>query len=143
MTKILVNREVIHAAIDALESVERLIEHQYTGTREGMAYLQDTVDDAQVMLGELQALLDQPDAPKVEEPLPPIYYMRDNHTFKKLSEDVTTALVEIEEEFNAGYTYGSLYSKRDGFRQVHAQGENLRMFFLNACRESLESKGQP
>jgi hypothetical protein len=77
--------------------------------------------------------------PRVEEPPSPIYYMRDNHTFKKLSDDVTTALVEIETEFNAGYTYGTLCSKSDGFRQVHAHGENLRMFFLNACKERLES----
>ena len=76
--------------------------------------------------------------PKQQAEPAPIYYMRDNHTFKKLSADVSTALVEIETEFNAGYTYGSLCSKRKGFPMVHAGGsEHRRVFFLE-CKAVLE-----
>ncbi len=67
----------------------------------------------------------------------PIYYMRDNHTYKRLSDDVSVALVEIEQEFNNGYTHGMLCSKRHGFKYVHAAGEKHRMLFLNLCREAL------
>ena len=38
---------VVKQLVEALEAVEALIEHQYTGTREGMTYLQNTCDDAQ------------------------------------------------------------------------------------------------
>jgi hypothetical protein len=68
----------------------------------------------------------------------PIYYMRDNHTFKELSADVSTALVEIESEFNAGYTYGSLFSKRKGFPWVHASGSEHRLAFFLKCKTVLE-----
>ena len=68
----------------------------------------------------------------------PIYYMRDNHTFKELSADVSTALVEIETEFNAGYTYGSLCSKREGFPKVHASGSEHRLVFFWECKTVLE-----
>ena len=67
-----------------------------------------------------------------------IYYMRDNHTFKKLSEDVSAALIEIEHEFNEGYTYGSLCSKRDGFPMVNASGSKNRMAFFAECKSVLE-----
>lgn len=72
----------------------------------------------------------------------PIYYMRDNHTFKKLSEDVPTALVEIESELNAGYTSGMLCSKRDGFENIHSHHKE-RMKFLNACKDRLEAISLP
>ena len=68
----------------------------------------------------------------------PIYYMRDNHTFKKLSDDVSTAMVEIEHEFNDGYTYGMLCSKRDGFPTVHAAGSKNRLTFFADCKAVLE-----
>lgn len=70
--------------------------------------------------------------------LAPIYYMRDNHTFKKLSADVRTALVEIEHEFNEGYTYGALCSKREGFQDVHASGSKKRLEFFAECKTTLE-----
>lgn len=118
-------REVIERAISALQ-----------GCYDVDSYPNDGSTQQDASLNELLAALERQ---MVEEPQAPIYYMRDNHTFKKLSDDVTTALVEIETEFNAGYTYGALCSKRDGFRAVQANGENLRMFFLNACKERLES----
>ena len=67
-----------------------------------------------------------------------IWYMRDNHTFKKLSADVSTALIEIEQEFNEGYTYGMLCSKRKGFPTVHASGDKKRLEFFAECKLTLE-----
>ena len=67
-----------------------------------------------------------------------IWYMRDNHTFKKLSADVSTALIEIEQEFNEGYTYGMLCSKREGFPNVHASGDKKRLEFFAECKSTLE-----
>ena len=37
-----------------------------------------------------------------------IYYMRDNHTFRKLSLNVESALVEIQQELDDGFTCGAL-----------------------------------
>jgi hypothetical protein len=84
---------------------------------------------------ELEAMLAAQPARQQE----PIYYMRDNHTFKRLSEDVPTALIEIEAEFNEGYTFGMLCSKREGFENIHASGSPNRLGFLNACKKRLES----
>lgn len=67
----------------------------------------------------------------------PIYYMRDNHTFKRLSNSVSAAFVEIEAELNAGYTHGMLCSHRSGFKDIHANGNTSRMAFLAECRAAL------
>ena len=75
----------------------------------------------------------------MSEHLSPIYYMRDDHTFKRLSADVDTAIVEIEAEFNAGYTYGMLCSKRPGFKNVHAHGNENRFKFFAECKQALQS----
>lgn len=71
--------------------------------------------------------------------LEPIYFMRDNHTFKRLSSDVSTALVEIEMEFNDGWTYGALCSKRKDFPTVHASGSAKRLDFFHECQRVLEA----
>lgn len=68
----------------------------------------------------------------------PIYFMRDNHTFKKLGESVSAALVEIEHEFNEGWTYGCLCSKREGFKDVTACGSSKRLEFFAECKSELE-----
>lgn len=67
----------------------------------------------------------------------PIYYMRDNHTFKKLSVHLGTAMEEIEAEFDAGYTSGMLCSKRPGFKDVHAAGTEKKEDFLKDCYAAL------
>ena len=69
----------------------------------------------------------------------PVYYMRDNHTFKLLSGDADTALAQIEKEFDAGFTHGSLCSKREGFEDVQASGSASKEEFFRACRERLSS----
>jgi len=51
--------EAMKQWLEALENVEALIEHQYTGTREAMSYLQNTADDAQEALTSLRAVIEQ------------------------------------------------------------------------------------
>ncbi|CAB4121026.1 hypothetical protein UFOVP10_6 [uncultured Caudovirales phage] len=81
-------------------------------------------------------LLEQP-AQTAQEP-EAIWYVRENHTLKRLSADVNAALIEIEQEFKAGHTYGTLCSKRNGFVEVHASGEKTRMEFFADCKSTLE-----
>lgn len=67
----------------------------------------------------------------------PVYYMRDNHTFKRLSDDVDTAITEIEAELDAGWTSGMLCSKRKGFSSLHANYRRPREEFIADCRDAL------
>lgn len=67
-----------------------------------------------------------------------IFYMRDNHTFTKLSDDVETALKQIEEDFDEGWTCGMLCSKRPGWTHIHANGKAERESFLKQVRTRLE-----
>lgn len=69
--------------------------------------------------------------------LEPVYYMRDNHTFKRLSNDVDTAITEIEAELDAGWTSGMLCSKRKGFSSLHANYRRPREEFISDCRDAL------
>jgi len=59
MTEITIDKAVLEQTLDALESVEALIEYQYTGTRDGMSYLQNTTDDAQEALITLRTAIEQ------------------------------------------------------------------------------------
>jgi hypothetical protein len=68
-----------------------------------------------------------------------IWYMRDNHTFKRLNEDVPTALIQLETELNEGNIYGMLCSKRKGFENIHNHGTKDRVRFLSACEARLKS----
>lgn len=56
----------------------------------------------------------------VEENQP--YYMRDNHTFRKLTGSVIDMLEQIKEEFDDGYTHGMLCSHTKQ-SCVHLAGE--------------------
>lgn len=67
----------------------------------------------------------------------PVYYMRDNHTFKRLSDDVDTAITEIEAELDAWWTSGMLCSKRDGFSSLHANYRRQREEFISDCRDAM------
>ena len=67
----------------------------------------------------------------------PVYYMRDNHTFKRLSNDVDTAITEIEVELDAGWTSGMLCSKRKGFSSLHANYRRPREDFISDCRDAM------
>jgi len=67
MTQILVEREVLGQVLAALQSVDDLIKHQYTGTKEGMNALQYAANDCLLAQAVLMPLLDQPSGPKQEE----------------------------------------------------------------------------
>ena len=67
MTKITIDRAVLEQALDALESVDSLIEHQYTGTRDGMNALQNASDDVQEALTAARAALAQPQGGLTDE----------------------------------------------------------------------------
>ena len=67
------------------------------------------------------------------------YYMRDNHTFRKLDRRTNVALVQIEGEFNAGWTGGMLCHVTDNSAQVHAHGSKDRLRFFADCKALLES----
>lgn len=67
----------------------------------------------------------------------PVYYMRDNHTFKRLSDNVDIAIAEIEAELDAGWTSGMLCSERNGFRHLHANSRRPREEFISDCRYAL------
>lgn len=54
---------------------------------------------------------------------PPIWYMRDNHTFRRLPADVVQALDAMREEFADGYTHGMLCSRMTGCAPpIHGHG---------------------
>jgi hypothetical protein len=62
-----------------------------------------------------------------------MYYMRDNHTFKRLTPDVETALGEIAAELDAGHTSGMLASKCVGAPAgIHARHDDREGFLRNA-----------
>lgn len=54
-----------------------------------------------------------------EREIPKIWYMRDNHTFRQLPENVEAALRDITEELDAGFTSGMLCTKREGANPRH------------------------
>lgn len=63
-----------------------------------------------------------------QEPAFTRYYMRDNHTFKKLSPDNSIAVDEIRAEFDAGHTGGMVCGKYSdnkdrGEGQAHANSD--------------------
>lgn len=57
MGKITIERETLQAALNALEAVDALIEHQFTGKRTAMTALQYVCDDAAVCVPDLRAAL--------------------------------------------------------------------------------------
>lgn len=63
------------------------------------------------------------------------YYMRDNHTFRRLDSDVETALAQIEEELEAGWTSGMLCSSDRGAPTIHSDYKRDKAYFLKQCRE--------
>jgi hypothetical protein len=51
--------EAMKLALEALIAVEALIEHQYTGTRDGMTAFQDAADDAHLAIKPLRQAIEQ------------------------------------------------------------------------------------
>ena len=67
------------------------------------------------------------------------YYMRDNHTFRRLDRDVATALAQIEEELDAGWTSGMLCSSNRDTPTIHSNYKRDRAYFLTQCHELLRA----
>jgi hypothetical protein len=63
-----------------------------------------------------------------------IYYMRDNHTFRRLSTDIEVATQEVLEEFDSGYTMGMLCSDKKEIRSINVGGSKGIKGFLSAMR---------
>ena len=66
-----------------------------------------------------------------------LYYMRDNHTFKRLTGPVEDMLAQVMAEFDDGYTYGMLCTSLPDLGVVHAYGTDDRQRFQNEAREWL------
>jgi hypothetical protein len=68
------------------------------------------------------------------------YYMRDNHTFRKLSGDEKDIRHAIMEEFLDGYTYGMLCTKTKGYEHItiHASGKDSYKEFIEQCLKVME-----
>ena len=126
-------REVMEQALRALESCRSEID--------GKWYYATSLDPKTIKEG-IAALRAALDAPQASAPNP-IYYMRDEQTFKRLSDNVDTALDEIRDEFSQGYSYGSLCSKRKNFKMIHAGGSDQLEPFLAECRTALAPQAMP
>ena len=72
MTHVTIETALLEQLVVALEGIEALIEHQYTGTREAMNALQNASDDAQEALTAGRAALEG--AERVE----PTHYLDEN-----------------------------------------------------------------
>ena len=63
-------------------------------------------------------------------------FVRDNHTFRDLGDEVEVAIERIREEFSNGCTYGMLCTKREGYPDVvHARSADKLPEFEVAIRE--------
>lgn len=65
-----------------------------------------------------------------------IYYVRDNHTFKRLHPAPKIAVMQVEREFDEGWTYGTLLCREQNV-EVHAHGEKDRERFIAECAKAL------
>jgi hypothetical protein len=67
-----------------------------------------------------------------------LYYMRDDHTFKRLTGPVEDMLAQVMAEFDDGFTSGMLCTKSlPDLGHVHAHGTSDRQRFMNEAREWL------
>ncbi|HDR9834244.1 TPA: hypothetical protein QDC51_000995 [Burkholderia multivorans] len=65
-----------------------------------------------------------------------LYYMRDNHTFKRLTGPVEDMLAQVMAEYDGGFTAGMLFTESlPGLGVVH--GIKDRRKFMNEAREWL------
>lgn len=130
--------EVVTVAFEAVTLSE--IDEMYKRFLRGAGFWIREEDDDVMFSEELDegGIIEEPEAkgwPPEEQP--PIYYMRDNHTFKRLTENVEIAMNEIAAEFKQGYDYGMLCSKREGFTSISSNGGRTQFEFFNECRRVL------
>jgi hypothetical protein len=55
-----------------------------------------------------------------------IWYMRDNHTFLTLSNNVDEALAQVQEEFEGGYTSGMVCTRDSSLPPIHTDYRDLK-----------------
>lgn len=72
----------------------------------------------------------------------PVWYMRDNHTFRPLRGGPEEMVAQCLEEFDAGYTCGMLCSKELSIT-VHAHGKARRAEFAAAALSALLTAALP
>ncbi len=63
------------------------------------------------------------------------YFMRDNHTFRKLTGSVESMLAAINEEISAGYTSGSVFCRALKI-DIHCNYKNTAAF-TEECRAAI------
>jgi len=68
-----------------------------------------------------------------------IYYMRDNHTFRRLPFHVEDGIQAIKDEFEEGYTHGMLCSKDSRINDLHARGMKKWFEFERQATEWIAS----
>jgi len=68
------------------------------------------------------------------------YYMRDNHTFRKLEGSKKDIRIALMEEFLDGMTCGMLCTKTKGYEhiKVHANGKEKMHEFIDECLEVMK-----
>ena len=81
----------------------------------------------------LRARLAQPEPEEVKW-----WFMRDNHTFRRLTGTVDEMVGAIAEEIGAGYTSGSLFSRPDN-GSIHCNYRETSKF-IEDCRAMLLEK---
>ena len=87
--------------IEELESQVRVMAELLRDAQRYVQYRLDYTEcDARIVMGLIYDI----ESALAVQVLEPFYYMRDNHTFKRLSDDVDTAITEIEAELDAGWT---------------------------------------
>jgi hypothetical protein len=64
------------------------------------------------------------------------YYMRDNHTFRQLGDEVEEACRRVEEEYSKGYTCGSVFYRDDVIKvkDVYTSGRHLKPILQDVRR---------
>ena len=71
--------------------------------------------------------------------MPKIYYMRDNHQFMAVPCDPGAAEDILRQEFDEGYTHGTLFSREDpGGFVLHAHGYEHLEEFIQEARNLIE-----
>ena len=71
---------------------------------------------------------------RIKPEKPTWYYMRDNHTFRKLEGTPWDMIEQIMEELEAGYTSGSLLTKQLQGVDVHCNYKDQAGFLLKALK---------
>ena len=67
------------------------------------------------------------------------WYMRDDHTFRKLSSNINKAIEQIAVEIDDGHTYGMLCAEDKSIPVLHAGSREEMPLYLADCVKWFES----